>query len=246
MSTNSPETDDLAELSRRVEAIMQESASLSAAMTRVRLVRLVLFLGLIAIALITVYKFYALGDHLRSDENLNKLADAAEARLEKRNDAYMREVQQFVDHSSPVVSRAFYDQARKDLPDFVTDLSKERDVFTANLESQLSGKVDAHFARVQLQADRAIAEAFPEVSDEERKKRMVANIEIATQRLAKRYYLHEIEERLNGPDGIYANLDKFPAAAPAQKGDASLEDQLTGKLLDLLSYRLAHPDSNVH
>jgi hypothetical protein len=154
-------------------------------------------------------------------------------------------MQQFVDHSSPVVSKAFYDQAVKDVPDFVNDLSKERDIFATNLETQLSVKLDAHFARVQMQADKAIAEAFPDLSDEERKKRMVANIEIATQHLAKKYYLHEIEERLHGPDGIYANLDKFPAAPAPAKGDLPLEDQLTAKLLDMLSHRLAHPDTAV-
>jgi len=242
MSVDTPKADDLADLSRQVDAVMQESAALNAALRNVRFVRLALFLGLIAIAAVTVWKFYELGNNFRSKENLDKLTATAQTRLEKNNDKYMREVQKFVDHASPVITEAFYDQAKKDMPDFVTDLSSERDIFVSNLEKQLNGKLDTHFTRVQNQADKAIAEGFPGISDEERKKRMVANIEIATQRLAKRYYFDQIEERLKGPDGIFANLDKFPPANPPKKGEQPLEDQFTAKLLDLLSHRLAHPD----
>jgi hypothetical protein len=235
-------TDDQADLSRQIDALLQESAALNAAFQRIRMVRLMLFLGLIAIAAVTVWKFYTLGDHLRSKENLDKLAATAQARLEKHNDAYMGEVKKLVDHASPVLTEAFYDQAKKDLPDFANDLSKERDTFAANLKTQLTDKLDSHFTRVQSQADKAIAEGFPDMKDEERKKRMVANIEVATQRLARRYYLNQVDDRLNGADGVFANLDKFPAAEKPAKGAPPLEDQFTAKLLDLLTHRLARPD----
>src|SRR5262249_4406097 len=145
MSTETVTSVDPAGLNEHVEAVIRESKALMAAQASGRRVRLLLLLVFVVFVAVVTYAFYDLANKFFSQDNLNALAAAGQERLTKNQDQYMKEVQKLVEASSPVLTTAFMEQAKNDMPKFMQALEKERDVLRASLEVKLSKKLDDRY-----------------------------------------------------------------------------------------------------
>ena len=66
---------------------------------------------------------------------------------------------------------------------------------------------------------------------------MIKNIDVAMQKLIKKYYAEEMEAQFNQ---LKASIDQFPPAPAPKAGDPSAEDQFIAELMEMLRYKLSH------
>ena len=171
---------------------------------------------------------------------MDLLLSKAQQRLTERNDLIMKDVQALVDHSAPVVSKAFYEQAKNDLPAFLKAGQAERDKLVENLQERLTERLKKHHQTLLARHEKLLHEEFPAVKDEKLHVAMMANLQVVVDELVKKYYIEELQSEMKT---LYATWDEFPAASPADKGDLPLEDQLVANLLELLKIKLAETGS---
>lgn len=228
-------------LTQQMENILRESDELMASMARARAVRLLLFVAILAFVLVTVLKFYQLGAGFYSDENQKVLLAKVQDQWARNSDSYMKQVQMLVDKSSPVLTNAFYDQAKKDLPSYFQAMEKERDKLVENLETQLADKLTIQHQDADGRYRQMLQKEFPALKDEKLHAQMVANVQAAVKKLVQKYYVQELHDEMQA---LYNTWDTFPAKKPAP-GEEPLEDQLIANLLLILSHRLAHADAAV-
>jgi len=239
MSTAGPDGVGASSSTPTIEAVIRECEALKAALARARTMRLVLLTALAVFVGVTAWTFYGLGQKLKSEENLRQLEALAKQRLVDNNDKYMKEVQLLVDHTSPVVTQAFYTQAKKDLPGYLQAFDKERNQLADGLQQQLLERMDAHY-KAAIQKRIGLMEAeYPELKDPEVRERLVNNLAAASRALAKKYYVDEMKVQLTA---FYDAWDHFPAADPPGQADPPIGDQFIGALLELLQHNMSPVD----
>lgn len=238
MSTGPTHPHELELLSQRVIALQREAQKLVDTLHTVKRTRLVLILALVLFAGGTCFSFYRLVVRFQEKEQTDLLLKLAQDRLTDRNDFIMNHVQGLVDHSAPVLSNAFYEQSKKDLPGFLQATGKERDQLVNNLETKLTERLKTHHEKLLTRFEKLLKEEFPAVQDEKLHEAMMANLQIAVDQLVKKYYINEFESEVNT---FYAKWDDFPAVSGPDKDDAPLADQLIGNLLELVKVKLAQP-----
>jgi hypothetical protein len=230
-------SEETAQLHRQCEALQQEAAALQRSLSQARVLRLGLFVALLAFVIVVVLAFYRLGTRLQSEENMSALAKAAEARLAQRGDFFTRELQMLVENTGPVLSDAFSTQARKDLPQLLQSVEKEGDGLVDELSAQLTAKLDSHYQHLLDRHEKILKEEFPLVDDAVTQRRMMTNLHVAVDRLVKKYYIDQLQEETSK---LYDQWSSFPAAAASASADVTTEDQFIETLLQLLSYKLTH------
>jgi hypothetical protein len=240
MSTETVPTADTGGLNDQVEAVVRETKALVAAQAAGRRARLLLLLVVIIFVVVVSYAFYDLGKKILGDENLNALAKAGQERLVKNQDAYMKELQKLIETSSPVLTTAFMTRAKEDLPKYMQGLEKQRDALRSSLEAKLSKKVDDRYAELLDRHDKIMKEEFPQHNDDELQARMRQNINVALEKLVKKYYVDEMNRQI---DILYTTWDNFPAADPPKPGGVSTEDQLVVEITDWAKYIMSHSPS---
>jgi hypothetical protein len=225
-----------------VDAVLRESESLTAALRRGRAVRLFLILLTLALVAGIGWWFYNWIQQLRSEENLNKIQALAQERLTQNSDKYYGEVQKLVDANYPVISQAFADQVKKDLPSYLQAIDKERGQFTESMQKKLETTLNDRLMAAIDKHEALIQAELPATKDPAKRERIERNMREAMQRMLKKYYVDELRDEMLG---IYEMWDRFPAAEPVGPNDPRLEDQLIGNLLEYLSYRFTHLDEKV-
>jgi hypothetical protein len=231
----------MATLAVQLDAVQRQLDELARANARGRTVRLVLFLAVFGFVAVTCFLFYRMASQFQSDENLRLLARTAQDRLSTRQEEYLRQLQILADNTSPVLTQAFLQQAKKDLPTYMQLVAKERDQLADNLQTKLEKRLDNHYQQVLAQHDKTLKEEFPLVQDKELHRRMMANLETVVKKLVKKYYVDELHNQVVL---LYTTWDEWPAAAPAAKGEPPTEDQFIAGLLELLTYRMSHPEGS--
>ncbi|MSR59555.1 MAG: hypothetical protein EXS05_18250 [Planctomycetaceae bacterium] len=226
----------------RFAAIERESQALVGALSGSQRTRQLVFLALVAIVCITCYAFYKLATRFQQKEQMDALVAKAQERLEDNSDYLMREVQTLVDVSAPVLSEAFYEQAKHDLPGFLQAMQSERNQFVESLQAKLEVKLNAHYEMLLDRHQRLLAEEFPAVTDAKLHEAMMANLRVAVDKLVRKYYIEKMRDELLA---MYATWDEFPPAPPAAEGEPRLEDQLVAELLELLKLKLAETPTPV-
>jgi hypothetical protein len=225
-----------------VDAVLRESESLTAALRRGRAVRLFLILLTLALIAGIGWWFYNWIQQLRSEENLNRIQALAQERLTQNSDKYYGEVQRLVDTNYPVISQAFVDQVKKDLPTYLQAIDKERAQFTESIQKKLETTLNDRLMAAIDKHEALIQQELPATKDRDKLERIERNMREAMQRMIKKYYVDEMRDEMLG---IYETWDRFPAAEPVGPNDPRLEDQLIGNLLEYLSYRFTHLDDKV-
>ena len=240
MSTETVPTADTGGLNEQVEAVVRETKALMAAQAAGRRARLLLLLVFIVFVGVVCYAFLGLGNKLLGPENRDALVKAAQERLLKNQGEYMKELQKLIESSSPVLTTAFMTQAKQDLPKYMQGLEKQRDALRSSLEAKLSKKVDERYAEMLDRHAKIMKEEFPQYNDEALQARMRENINMALEKLVKKYYVDEMNRHM---DALYTTWDNFPAADPPKAGGVSTEDQLVVELTDWVKYIMSHSPS---
>jgi hypothetical protein len=233
MSSGGPHIETGA-LSQQIDAVSREAAALSDAFTRARRIRQLLALAVLVLIVVVCAVFYNMGRRLMSQENLNTLADQARERFEKNREKYLDHVQLLVKNSGPVLSEAFQEQAKKDMPAIMNAVEKERQPLMDSLQKQLEKKLEDHYKNVVEKYRSMIEQEFPSIKDPKQHERMVENLRVAIDKLVKKYYVDEMHDLLVQ---IFDELEKFPAADKPKKGDVALEDQFKATFLQLAQDR---------
>jgi hypothetical protein len=162
--------------------------------------------------------------------------------LTQNSDKYYGEVQRLVDTNYPVISQAFVDQVKKDLPTYLQAIDKERAQFTESIQKKLETTLNDRLMAAIDKHEALIQQELPATKDRDKLERIERNMREAMQRMLKKYYVDEMRDEMLG---IYETWDRFPAAEPVGPNDPRLEDQLIGNLLEYLSYRFTHLDDKV-
>lgn len=241
MSTGTTNSAELEVLSERVISLQQDARRLIDALGQVKRTRFWLFLTLVVFACVTCFAFYRLVARFQEKEQMDVLLRMAQERLVERNDVIMKDVQALVDHSAPVVSKAFYEQSKKDLPAFLKAGQSERDKLVEDLQVKLTERLKKHHQELLTRHEKLLREEFPAVKDEKLHVAMMANLQLVVDDLVKKYYIEELQSEMKS---LYGTWDEFPAAPAAEKGDLPLEDQLVANLLELLKIKLAETASS--
>jgi hypothetical protein len=242
MSDNGTSPDPAEALKAQLETLTQELAGLVAAQNRARRVRMVLLLVAIAFVVVVVGSFYQKANAMIQQDNIDRVVKAAETRLQKRSDDYLRQVQMLADNTRPAVTEAFSRQVKKDLPQYLRDVEKERDILSESLQKKLSTTLSKQYEQALVRNEQVLKKEFPLVKDEEMHARMMANLQIALKQILKKYYVDELQQQIHQ---LYATWDHFPAADKPGKGEPSLEEQLIGELVRLLEIKLTNRDRYV-
>ena len=151
-------------------------------------------------------------------------------------DGHQHGFELLVKNAGPPLQEAFTEQAKKDLPEFMKKMEKEKDTLAANLEKEFSDKINAHYEKLTAQQESTLKEVFPGIKDQKTQELMLKNIDKAMQRLVKKYHVDELRKEI---DDIVATWDHFPEANAPKAGEPSLEEQLIQNLLQVLALKLS-------
>lgn len=234
--TDSVTSPDSAPIEQTVDAIQRKVQELDTSLKATRTTRSVIVGGFLVLIVVTGGLFYSLGRRVQDKSYQQELLAAARTRIESNSDLYMKQLHQFVDDATPVVTKAFYEQSKKDMPLYLDAISQERSRLLDNLEARLNEQVDSKYGTLLKQIEQNLVKDFPEASDPVVHDQMIANVRQALNRLVKRYYVDEFKQELAE---MYEVWDSFPVAAAPDKDDPPLEDQLVGSLLDLMVMKAA-------
>lgn len=240
MSAESPQSADNTALTRQVEEAYHETEALSRALARARSIRRTLGLLMLLLVVAIIVVFYQLGRQFTEQQFQDKLLSHAQDRLRQNSDKYLKEVQLVYDGVGPVLNDAFSTQFKKDMPTYFERMEKERDELAHSLTTKLERKLEDHYQKLLEKQDATLRKEFPTIENTELHEKMIKNIDLAMQKLIKKYYAEEMEAQFRQ---LFANWDQFPPAPAPKPGDPSIEDQFIAELLDMLRYRLSHSPS---
>ena len=97
--------------------------------------------------------------------------------------------------------------------------------------------VEDHWEDALNKHEAILREEFPEIQDRKKSARIIANVDLAIQKLVQKYYIGEFEKQFTD---LYAIYDDFGYAdAPDSKtGEKGLPTQFVGQLLELMKLKL--------
>lgn len=226
------------DLVRRIAPLEQEAASLQEELSSARMKKWIVVGAFVLFVCVTSFSYAGIWYRIQDKKNVDKLLELAQKRLEQHSDRYMKEVQVLVDHSAPVLSEAFAAQAKKDLPAYLEAVGRERDILVSSLQTELELRLKKHHHTLLTRNEKLFVEEFPDVANEDLHDRMVGNLEIAAQNVAKKHCIDQLEKQINQ---LYASWDQFPAEETADKSEEALAEQLLGTIAELLTLRLTQP-----
>ena len=228
---------DVAMLSAETEAVLKEAAALRAALHRGRTLRQVLMLLFLVFVVGITVAFYRLGAKVYDKAYLDQLAELAQKRLDQNADSYSRDLQQVVDEVRPVLMDTVSKQATRDTPAYLQGMQREGKAFSYNLQRKALAKIDELQERAIAKNQALFDKDFPVLNDARVKLRLSANLRVAAEGVANKYYIKELGNSL---DELYTLWDSFPAAKKAE-GETPPLDQLLSSLVNLLSIRVTKP-----
>ena len=223
-------------LQKQIESLEAATAGLEAALSAGKKTRLVLLLLFVAIVFFTIKGFYGIAMDFQSEENLNEMMTLAQKKLGDSSPEFSKEMQLLVDNATPKITEAFMEQSKKDMPRYAGAIDRERDALVENLRAKLNAQVEKRHEKILKDFEGILAEEFPAAKDKDAHAKMVANFQVALNKLVKKYYADEFESQMKR---MYKAYDDFPIAEPVDPGDLPHEDQLIGDLLELATLKLS-------
>jgi hypothetical protein len=224
----------------QLEAVLRETAALTAAFKRAQRIRLISFLVLVLFVAGLGWVVVAKARAFASEKNLQKIADIAGKHLEQNQEKYLKQLQMLVDRISPPITKAFYARAKKDAPQFLKTIERERQPFLDNLEGKFRDSLTRRYDKLQPRYENILKQEFPQFKDPKQQKRMQAHLQLAVHKLLDKYYVNDLRREM---EKLYLTWDNFPPA-DVRKGEPPLEDQFLESLMVLLSHRLTHPQAS--
>ncbi len=235
-TSGSSSSNDLSLLISRLDELQRRSDALTTALERSRQTRRTIMVAFLAFVLIAGWRFYALANTIRSKEYQDRLMVALQKSVATNQDTFSKEAQRLVDGITPVVTTAFTDQGKKDLPLFMQVIDKERQLLMDGMPQRMSDRVEKHHHSMLRRHEKLIQTEFPTVQNAEVRDRMMANVCTALDRLIKKYYVDEFQKEFQK---MSASWNDFPPADVPGAGDPPLEEQLLGELMDLVAVKMS-------
>jgi hypothetical protein len=250
-------------LAQQVDAALREMASLQAALSRGRALRLMLFVAFLVLVAGIYLGLYLLREKVTKPEYLESLGNGVRDKLLGQNlDALSligddvapdprkpegiltKEVRHFVRTSRPILQTAFETRIKQDLPSFLKAAEKERDTFATELQTRLEKSLDMQYEKLNKELvdrlDKVLTEQFPQAKDQAVRAKIEKTLDKVAERLVRKYYIGQLETDLTT---LYALYDTFPAASAPAADEHELGDQLLSYALELLKQWLSHPEN---
>jgi hypothetical protein len=228
--------EEMQAISQQSEAVQRAAAALSAATARSRGIRLCLLVTAVLLIGYWCFQFYTLGMEVQSPQYVDGLAKASQKRVAERSEKFTQEFDKLVEHTREPLTKAFSEQVKKDMPEFMKKAEKEKDTLASNLQEQFTKKVNAHYETLLKQQEETLKKEFPSVQDPAAHERMIKNIDKAVQRLVKKFYVDDFRRQI---DELVAGWDHFPEASLPKSGEPTLTDQFIPTLLQYMVLRLS-------
>jgi hypothetical protein len=220
-----------------VDAVLREASALTSALSRARVVRRLLLLAVVIFVAALGYAIYNEANHFMSPKYRDDLMNVAQERLKANQDKYMHHVQDLYEKNYPIITEAFYTQAKQDMPKFLQEIEKERGTLSDRLQAELQKRLDKHYETLVAKHQKTIEQELPGAKDEKMREKMTKNLTLAVQKVSKKYYVDELHAQI---ETLFKTWDKFPPAEDPKPGEPSIDDQLLPALLDVLKDMLAH------
>jgi class 3 adenylate cyclase len=233
-----------------IESIESDAVAMKVAQKRSRLARLVIMLLLAVAAVVFVYLFLSLAARFTDGGRQRNFAATAlnqffevvdmderakaegaedwEELLNQYSDVLVKEMEDLGKTSMPIVQQAFSTQINKDMPKHRAMFNEQRDLLMVNLQTRGDELLQARYQKI-LNQHKTILKSEFEGMDDAKIEQMLAHINIATNRLLRKYYYEEIEGQI---DQLKQTFDEFAIAEPT--GGETLNQQLLGTSVELL------------
>jgi Skp family chaperone for outer membrane proteins len=223
-------------LAQQLKGIEDEVARVRAALSAARKTRLLIFLAFLGLLCAIGIVFYNAIERFRSPDNVDKLVAEFQKQMGDRSGDYLKEIQTLVENSRPVLTEAFYEQAQKDAPKYLDALDEQREVLVDNLQVGLEQQINEQYGAALKKHQTILVKEFPDIKDNEVFDKLSSNLETAIQSLLKKYYSEELEKEFGK---LFDTWESFPPAETPARGEAPLEDQLVGNLLELVQLHIS-------
>ena len=233
MSTSQSSAGDI---DSKVDALQQQVDAVVAALAAGKSTRQLIFLAFLAFVGISVWSFYSLAKRIQSEEYKQQLLASIQKEVEANQEEFSKETQQLVQSLSPVVTTAITEQSQKDAPLFMQAFDVQRNKLVDELPDKLIEEVRKHHEALIRKHETLFLTELPAAQDPKIRDRMMANVVVALNSLVKKYYAAEFKRHFVGMSETW---NDFPPAALPEKGDAPLNEQLMGELMDLVAVKLA-------
>jgi len=241
MTTENPVPDGNS-AQERVQSLENQLAELNSALLTVKRTRRIVLVLFFAFVGLIVFLLNDIATELRSEEYLGQLRTEAEKSLENNSAEYMKEVQSLTDEVTPVVTKAFYEQAKKDAPLYAGSFDREKEQLAENLRVRIEEEVNNYYDNALNKYEAELIRNFPKAQDENVRRQLKANLRRSLNKLATKYYADQLKAEL---DQLYAAWETFPPADMPDKEDLPLEDQLIGYLFELMTVKLSGHGTNI-
>ena len=222
-------------LAAKIEALERQTAALTAALAHAQRVRLIITLALVAFVGLSITAFYRQARQLTEEKYLAQLRTLAETSLNDHQKQYLGQLETLAKAAGPPISDAFYQQAKKDFPNYLQKVGAERDQLVDNLKVRMDKRLAERFEQSLKQHESLLKEEFPLADNPQVHERMMNNVAVGLESLSKRYYADQLNVEMFA---LYDAWDAFPAAPKPLPGEVPIEDQFIGTLLEILSTRL--------
>jgi hypothetical protein len=220
-----------------IDALQREIHALQAALRRARLLRAGVLVAAIAVVLVVSWATLTRLRDFASERNMQALSHAASLRLDKNRDFYMRHLETLTNKVGPVISEAFLEQAKKDMPLYLKSVEAQKQPLLDNLEREFSTALDRRYGSIRPELEAILLQEYPQLKNQKLRDDLLANVDQAMQRMRKKYYVQDLHNEVNG---LFSTWDQFPPAEAVGPSGVSLEDQFVAALLELLTYKLTH------
>lgn len=223
---------EMEQLTARLDELQRLTAGLTAALAGSRNSRRMIMLAFVAFVFVALMGFYSLANRIQSAEYQQRLVAELQKSVASNQDTFASEAQKLVEGAAPVIQTAFSDQASKDMPLFMQVIDAQRTEMVNSLVEQMTKKLEGHHHDLVRRHEKLFQQEFPTVQNAEVRERMVGNICLAFDRLVKKYYVDGFIRELKSMETAW---EEFPLADQPAEGEASLEEQLKGSLMDLFA-----------
>jgi len=229
-------------MGNRVEAVERQVAALTATLSATRSTRRLLTLGYVIFFCVFGFLFYRLVMDFQKKESLDQLVAKVQQRLQDTTlEKLKRQTMSLVDTARPVLTDAFYAQAKADASKYAEALEDERDMLMVNLQERMERQLQDHYKAILQRHEAVLKEEFPDLNDEQLNQ-MASNIEKATQQLIDEYYVERMRTEL---EDMFKTWDEYPIADPPGPRDIPLEEELIGLLMEILTSKLSGAQSSL-
>ena len=241
MTTETSASGD-APVDQRLQALEAQLANLETALGSVKRTRRIIIVLFLAFIVLVGFLLKGIADDFTSEQYKEELIAAAEKQLQLNSKEYMKEVQILADEVTPVVTKAFYEQVKKDTPLYAGAFDREKEILAQNLRTRIENQVNDYYDEALDKYEEEIVRNFPKARDENVRRRLKANLRRSLNELVKKFYADELERELTA---LYEVWETFPPADLPEEGELPLEDQLPGYLLEVVTIKLSGHGTNI-